>query len=136
MKKKAQNILRDPWETRNNYIEVLLDRSPQNIERFLEAHSRVDLSKKQKVRVLKLLEMQRNAMLMFTSCGWFFDDIVSGIETTQVMQHAARAIQIAEELSGIPIEKEFLNVPRESTQQYSWSSKMGRKSMECLLNPR
>ncbi len=52
------------------------------------------------------MEMQRHAMLMYTSCGWFFDEL-SGIETTQVIQYAARTLQLYEELFGRPIEPNF-----------------------------
>ena len=52
-----------------------------------------------RVKVWKLLEMQRHAMLMYTSCGWFFDEL-SGIETVQVIQYAGRVVQLAEELFG------------------------------------
>ena len=62
---------------------------------------------------LKLLEMQRNAMLMYTSCGWFFDEI-SGIETIQIMQYASKAIQYAEELYGLSFEQEFLKILEEA----------------------
>jgi hypothetical protein len=57
-------------------------------------------------RVLELLEMQRQAMLMYTSCGWFFDD-VSGIEATQVLAFAARCIELAEHY-GPPLEAEMI----------------------------
>ena len=50
-----------------------------------------ELSDEDRVRACKLLELQRHAMLMYTSCGWFFDEI-SGIETVQVIQYAGRAI--------------------------------------------
>lgn len=56
---------------------------------------------------MKLLEMSRNAMLMFTSCGWFFDDI-SGLEATQIMTYAARVVQLAREVSGRDLETDFL----------------------------
>ena len=104
---ETSKYLKDPWEARNDYIGVLLDRSPENVEGFLEKHAARTLSREEIVKGLKLLEMQRNAMLMYTSCGWFFDE-VSGTETTQVMQYAARAIQLAEDLSGTPFEKEFV----------------------------
>ena len=58
------------------------------------------------VTALKLLEMQRHAMLMYTSCGWFFDDI-SGIEAVQILQFAGRALQLAEDLFGAPLESQF-----------------------------
>jgi hypothetical protein len=101
-------LLKDPWKARDNYIEVLLDRSDENTERFFDNNGARPLSGEEKSRGLKLLEMQRNAMLMFTSCGWFFDEI-SGIETTQVMQYAARAIQLAEELCEVSLEKDYLS---------------------------
>lgn len=102
-------FLKDPWDARNDYISVLLDRSPENVDRFLAKHSVRELTPEERVTVLKLLEMQRHAMLMFTSCGWFFDEI-SGIETVQVIQYAARVIQLAEELFGHSVESRFLEI--------------------------
>jgi len=106
---EASKYLKNSWEARNDYIEVLLDRSRESVGTFLEKHTLRVLSHDEKVRTLKLLEMQKNAMFMFTSCGWFFDEI-SGIETTQVMHYAARAIQLAEESLGISVEKEYLQI--------------------------
>jgi alpha-amylase/alpha-mannosidase (GH57 family) len=97
----------DPWEVRDQYIEVILDRSPAQVKDFLSSHSRKELHPDDQVRMLKLLEMQRNALLMYTSCGWFFDDI-SGIETVQVIQYAARALQMAQDISGEDYESAFL----------------------------
>jgi alpha-amylase/alpha-mannosidase (GH57 family) len=103
---EASGYLRYPWTARTEYIEVIQDRSRENVERFLAEYTSRELSKEEKIKVLKLLEMQRNAMLMYTSCGWFFDEI-SGIETVQVIQYAARTIQLAEALQPEPIEEEF-----------------------------
>jgi alpha-amylase/alpha-mannosidase (GH57 family) len=77
----------DPWQLRNEYIDVINDRSPENVESFITKSTGRVLDLDDKITFLKLLEMQRNAMLMYTSCGWFFDDI-AGIETVQVMQYA------------------------------------------------
>lgn len=110
---EASRYFKDPWNARNEYINVILDRSLENIENFLKEHSIKELSKGEKVRSLKLLEMQRNAMLMYTSCGWFFDEI-SGIETIQIMQYASKAIQYAEELYGLSFEQEFLKILEEA----------------------
>ena len=104
---KASKYLRNPWDVRNDYIEVILDRSHENIEKFLQKHSVKALSKNEKILALKLLEIQRNAMLMYTSCGWFFDEI-SGIETMQIIQYASKSIQYAEEISRKSLEPEFL----------------------------
>jgi len=105
--RKASELLKDPWEARNGYIEVILDRSAENVNRFLGRHSLHQLSQAEKITALKLLEMQRQAMLMYTSCGWFFDDI-SGIEAVQNLRYAARAIHLAEQLGGQSFEAEFV----------------------------
>jgi alpha-amylase/alpha-mannosidase (GH57 family) len=89
------DFIKDPWEARNDYIQVMLDRSEENVAAFLLSHSLRPLNDDDTVAVLSLLEMQRHAMLMFTSCGWFFDDL-SGMETVQIIQYAGRAMQLAE----------------------------------------
>src|SRR3954463_14671244 len=104
---KAREFVRDPWEARNDYIFVILDRSAKNIEKFFARHAVRELDEHEKVALLQLLELQRHAMLMYTSCGWFFDEL-SGIETVQVMQYAARAIQLGQQVFGKDLEPEFL----------------------------
>jgi alpha-amylase/alpha-mannosidase (GH57 family) len=103
----ARPLLRDPWAARDDYVSVVLDRSPENIDRFFDRHQARDLSQDDRVRALKLLEMQRHAMLMYTSCGWFFSEL-SGIETVQVIHYAGRAIQLAQQLVARDIEGPFL----------------------------
>ncbi len=103
---EASKYFRAPWIARNDYISVVLARTEENADQFFRNHASHDLSKEEKVRSLNLLEMQRNAMLMYTSCGWFFDE-VSGIETTQIIQYASKAIQYAEEVSSLSLEQEF-----------------------------
>ncbi|MBC7104501.1 MAG: DUF3536 domain-containing protein, partial [Firmicutes bacterium] len=105
----GDRYLKDPWAARDDYITVILDRRAENVDRFLERHAVRPLDRREQVTVLKMLELQRHAMLMFTSCGWFFDEI-SGIETVQVLQYAGRAIQLAEEVSGRKIEAQFLEI--------------------------
>ncbi len=105
---EARRWLRDPWEARNDYIDIILDRSEAARTRFFERHATGPLSEGEVVRVLKLLEMQRHCMLMYTSCGWFFDEL-SGLETVQVIQYAGRAIQLAEELFPESVEAPFLD---------------------------
>ncbi len=106
---EAAELLQDPWRARDDYAEVVLDRSPDNLDRFFAAHARQGrrLDESDRIRALKLLELQRHAMLMYTSCGWFFDEL-SGLETVQVIMYAARAIQLAQELFGDHIEQAFL----------------------------
>lgn len=104
----SAQYLADPWRARDDYIEVILDRSPESREKFLRRHATKILNEDELIRLAKLLEMQRYAMLMYTSCGWFFDDL-SGIETVQVISYAGRALQLAQELFGDHIETLFLD---------------------------
>ncbi len=104
----AGEFLRDPWAARNDYIGIVLDRSDESLQRFLERHAKRPLNADETTRVLRLMELQRHAMLMYTSCGWFFDEI-SGIETVQILRYAGRAIQLAAELDGGNLEPGFLD---------------------------
>jgi len=106
---KARQFLKDAWAARDDYIEVILDRSPENVQQFLSRHTTRELSPAEVITVLKLLELQRHAMLMYTSCGWFFDDL-SGIETVQVIHYAGRVVQLAQELFGDDTERHFLEL--------------------------
>jgi alpha-amylase/alpha-mannosidase (GH57 family) len=100
-------VWKDPWAARDDYISVLLDRSTENLDRFFAAHGAGELSAADRVRGIKLLELQRHAQLMYTSCGWFFDEI-SGLETVQVLQYAGRALQLAAETLASDFEPRFL----------------------------
>ncbi|HLF84263.1 MAG TPA: DUF3536 domain-containing protein [Blastocatellia bacterium] len=97
----------DPYGAVDDYIEVILDRSRENSEAFLSKRARGELSEAEKVNVWRLLEMQRYARLIYTSCGWFFDDI-SNIETIKIIEYAARAIQLARVVGGVDLEPSFI----------------------------
>lgn len=101
---EASKVLKDPWKARNEYINIVLKRSEDNIKRFLKDHALNDGAPN---RILRIMEMQRHAMLMYTSCGWFFDEI-SGIETTQVLQYACRVLQLANQIGQVDLETEFI----------------------------
>lgn len=105
---KGALFLKDIWAARNAYIQILLDRSEENIEAFFNKYAIKALSSDEKTTVLRLMEMQRHSMLMFTSCAWFFNEI-SGIETDQVLQYANRAIHYAKQLSGLDLHDEFIH---------------------------
>jgi alpha-amylase/alpha-mannosidase (GH57 family) len=104
---QMKKLFRDPWEARDDYIRVILDRSDEARKAFFADHELKPLSSEYQILALKLLEMQRHALLMYTSCGWFFDEL-SGIETVQVIHYAGRALGLAEVCSGEAIEPEFL----------------------------
>ncbi len=130
---RSRPLLRDPWIARDEYIEVILDRSPESRERFFRKHAARELSAEEETTAFKLLELQRYAMLMYTSCGWFFDEL-SGIETAQVLQYAGRAVQLAGELWEDGIEDRFL-----SLLEYAKSNlpehRDGRQIFEKFVKP-
>ena len=105
---KGRRLLKDPWAARNDYIAVLDDRSSENIERYFSRQAVRTLTEADQSAALKLLELERHTMLMYTSCGWFFDDL-SGIETVQIIQFAGRAVQLAQELFGDSLESQFVD---------------------------
>ncbi len=91
--KNCSRLLKHPWKARNDYISVILD-DHANAQQFVEEQAGRELTPEEIIEALSLLEMERNRMLMYTSCGWFFDDL-TGIETLQIMSYAARALQLA-----------------------------------------
>jgi alpha-amylase/alpha-mannosidase (GH57 family) len=105
--REAATLFRDPWEARDEYIAVLLDRTAETQDKFFRMFQSHRLEREERIRALKLLEMQRHAMLMYTSCGWFFDDL-AGIEALQNLQYAARAAQLSQELFGDGVEDRFV----------------------------
>jgi alpha-amylase/alpha-mannosidase (GH57 family) len=103
---KASALFKNPWTARDAYINVVNDRSTASLQSFIQRHAAPSSTESDTATAIKLMEMQRHAMLMYTSCGWFFDDI-SGIEAVQVLQFAGRAVQLAEEIFGAPLESEL-----------------------------
>jgi alpha-amylase/alpha-mannosidase (GH57 family) len=89
---EAGDLLEDPWEARNGYGEVL-DGGGAAREAFIRERARRALSDEEVERVGTLLEMERDALRMYTSCGWFFDDL-AGLEPLQVLRYAAHAMDL------------------------------------------
>jgi len=131
--KKLAGLVKDPWGARDEYIQVVLDRSEKNVESYFSKIFVRAADQKDKRNVLRLLELQRNAMLMFTSCGWFFDEI-SGIESVQVMKYAGRAMQLAREIDGIDLEPGYLErIKRAPSNKPAFSD--GVKIYEQYVKP-
>jgi alpha-amylase/alpha-mannosidase (GH57 family) len=104
---RAGALLTDPWGARDDSIEIWLGAGLEEERRFLERHARGSLTGAERALALDLLDLQRQAMFMYTSCGWFFDD-VGGLEGRQILQYASRAIQIAGHRLGACLEQPFL----------------------------
>ncbi len=109
---RATSLLKDLWAARDAYIHVVLDGSPASKDQFLAEHATHKLSQDERTAVWELMELQRHAQLMYTSCGWFFDEI-SGIETVQIIAYAGRVLQLAARLfgpEGAALEPAFLDI--------------------------
>ncbi|MBW4037463.1 MAG: DUF3536 domain-containing protein [Acidobacteria bacterium] len=114
----AAPLLKDLWAARDAYIHVILDRSSDNLDRFFATHATHTLSPAERITAFELLELERHTQLMYTSCGWFFDEI-AGIETVQIIAYAGRVIQLAAKLfpnhplfgdSASTLEADFLEI--------------------------
>jgi len=109
---RARELLLDPWKAREDAIALAVNGSVAS-ETFFAWHARRPLSRGERGEILRLLALQRNALRMYTSCGWFFDD-VAGLEARQVIRYAARAIELAEQLFGEPLEGRFLEMLKDA----------------------
>jgi len=136
--REGGKYLRDVWQARDEYIKVILDRSPNNVNKFFEEVQTYPLNKDEKIKCLKLLETQRNAMLMFTSCGWFFADI-SGLESAQILKYAARSIELAKDFTQEDLEGallKFLRGAKSNLEEYGDGEKIYLKLVKpTLISP-
>jgi hypothetical protein len=92
-------VLKDPWAARDAYVWLMLNAVSR--DEFTAEWVTGD-----PVVAFTLLECQRSAMAMYTSCGWFFNDL-SGIETTQVLRYAAHVMDLLHQIDEQPPEAEF-----------------------------
>lgn len=132
-KKYGKKYFLNPDLTRDNYINVILDRSDSSVKSFQEEFFMPDLSDEDKVKGMELLEIQRQAMLMYTSCGWFFSEI-SGLETVQIMKYAARVMQLAESFTKKDLETHFLEILDEAESNLPEYGS-GKKVYERFVKP-
>ncbi len=104
--KEGSGLMKDIWSARDDYISLVLNRKKSNTLAFIRKHQQRKLNGKEQTMMLRLLEMQHQTMLMFTSCAWFFTEI-SGIETDQVLQYALRGMQYARYVAHVDFREEF-----------------------------
>lgn len=130
---EGKKYFKDIWNARNDYIDIILNQSENAAIEFFNNNVIRVLSSEEINTCRKLLEMQKNSMFMFTSCGWFFSEI-SGLEATQILQYAAKAIELAEDVSGIHLEEQFtdkLELAISNVDKY----KNGKGVWEKLVKP-
>ncbi len=130
---RGARLLKDIWQARDDYVRVLLNPSDKERDRFLRRHASASLTEEENTEIFSLMESQRMALYMFTSCGWFFDDI-SGLEATQVLKYAARAIDLVRAWSQADLEGKLLGLlskARCNERVYQ----NGRRVYEALVKP-
>jgi hypothetical protein len=131
--REMAGLVPDPWRTRDRYVEVVLDPAHREAADFLRREGGRALPADQLAKALRLLEMERQSLLMFTSCGWFFAEI-SGLETVQVLRYAARAIQLARDATGFDLEPAFENALARAPSNRP-NVRDGRRAYETLVKP-
>jgi alpha-amylase/alpha-mannosidase (GH57 family) len=126
-------FFRDPWLARNEYIQVVRDRSVKNVTNFLLRHQAKELSSTEQIDALRLLEMERHTLLMYTSCGWFFEEI-SRPEGVQILRYATRAMELAGAVAGIDLKQEFLSYLAQAPSNVAAFGN-GKKVFQDLVAP-
>jgi hypothetical protein len=100
-------LLTDPWAARDECVQLLHDDSDRCWQRFVAEFGVGSLTAEQRLQVRTLMQACVAAQAMFTSCGWFFDD-VSGIETIAVIRFAAHAAQLLSKATGDDVERALI----------------------------
>lgn len=123
----------DVWSARDDFISVVLDRGPESIDAFFRRNARRELAAAERTTALRWLELQHQCLLMYTSCGWFFDEL-SGLEPTQVIAYAGRAIHLAERLGVAGVETAFRDdLARARSNLPAWGD--GRRIYDRVVKP-
>jgi len=123
----------DPWLARDESIALILD-PKHSREQFLFEHAGRWLSADEQWRALTHLEIQRMLLLMYTSCGWFFNDI-SGVETIQVLKYAGRAIDLMEQSRLPTVKDRFLEIladAKSNRPEMGSGADIFRKTVEAM----
>lgn len=107
---RMQLFCLDPTDVFHQYFHVV--HHDETVLNFIEKYQKRTLTEKERIEFFNLLEMRRNANLMYTSCGWFFSEI-SGIETVQILAYAGRVVQLLLEFD-LNLEESFLTILRQA----------------------
>ena len=97
------------WDMRDDYITIIQDRSAENRKAFLKKWINREILPADEIKIFRMLELQRNLLLMYTSCAWFFDEI-SGVETVQSLSYAGRVLELANSICEEGLEDQFLHM--------------------------
>ena len=131
--KLAPEYFLDPEKAITEYLDLIQDRSHIHVDAYLAKHQLMLLNNTQVTTAIRLLEMLRQGMLMYTSCGWFFDDI-GRLEPVQILRYANRAIQLAERECGLELEEAFVAKLRQAPANHP-DYENGAEVYEKLVAP-
>lgn len=110
---ESAGLLRDFWEARDGYIDVVLNDTPEQFSAFLNKHRVKELTREEESKLRRLLEAQKFSMFSYTSCGWFFAEI-SGLEGVQCLRYASRAFELAQPWLPQDCEERFKEILEEA----------------------
>jgi len=107
----GSSLLLDPWGARDAYGDVVDEPVPERdalLATFgTDALAAGGEDAREEARLL--LEMQRATLLMYASCGFYFDD-VAGLEATLIIRLAAYAADLMQQAGGEPPLAEMLDL--------------------------
>ena len=93
-------FLKDPWELRHRYIQVL--HGQKHLGDLIAELGSVSLPSATLSRIELLLAAQTERQRMFTSCGWFFEDF-DRIEPKNNVRYAAQAVWLTQLATGVDL---------------------------------
>jgi hypothetical protein len=111
----AGDLFRDPWAARDGYGAVV-DEPAAARDRALAVFALPKLTKggdRARLAARRLLELQRATLLMYASCGWFFDDI-AGLEGALVIRMGAHALDLIADIGGRPPTRQVVEILAEA----------------------
>jgi hypothetical protein len=127
----CQKWISHPWKLRDSYINVILGNT--DVSTLLQQFSSKAIPSHDVLRLSQLLEAERYRQAMYTSCGWFFEDL-SRIETRNNIGNAAMAIELVKEATGVDLSTSFGN---DLASAKSWiTDETGRDIYEHLVAER
>ena len=136
--KKINQICDSPWQLRDDAVELYLSTAPNSAVSLEHKKSFLNrrygsLTETAQTQLLSLLEAQRMRLFMYTSCGWFFNDI-AGIETRQILAYAIRASELIQRTTDIDLTTDFLK-QLETAKGNTLEGKNGKAVVEQYVFP-
>ncbi|MDK2980368.1 MAG: hypothetical protein PWQ55_715 [Chloroflexota bacterium] len=103
----SDGLFEDPWQARDDYVQVLTDKVNPN--EFVHAHAKKDLSADETNMLKNLLAAENERLRMLSSDAWFFYDL-DRIEPLNALKYAAHATYLTRLASGKDVSEALLPI--------------------------